>query len=137
MAHLQRIRSGPRGRTELMILIGELKALAPDVHQTKAVIKHLPGVPLLISQQTAEWLPRRFETELSAWHGATPVRLMIAATFSASDVDKPTVNELTLLPVSKEWLPVENSFEQQLVRRLVGERRSFHQRLLLGASRGG
>ena len=37
----------------------------------------------------------------------------------------PTIEELSLMPVTGQWLPIEDSFEQQLVERLVRDGRTF------------
>jgi len=37
----------------------------------------------------------------------------------------PAIEELSLMPVTGQWLPIEDSFEQQLVERLVRDRRAF------------
>ena len=38
---------------------------------------------------------------------------------------RPTIEELSLMPVTSQWLPVEDSFEEQLVEMLVRAGRSF------------
>jgi hypothetical protein len=37
----------------------------------------------------------------------------------------PTIVELSLMPVTRQWVPVEDAFEKQLVEKLVAEGRSF------------
>jgi Protein of unknown function (DUF1173) len=47
------------------------------------------------------------------------------ATFSVAASGIPTIVELSLMPVTRQWLPVEDGFHKQLVERLVGDGRSF------------
>lgn len=51
--------------------------------------------------------------------------MVIIATFSVATAGVPTLMELSLMPVTRHWLPVEDGFEKQLVERLVAEGRSF------------
>jgi hypothetical protein len=51
--------------------------------------------------------------------------MLMIATFSISLAGTPTITELSLMPVSTQWVPVEDAFEKQLIDRLVSEGRSF------------
>ena len=51
--------------------------------------------------------------------------MMMIATFGVSAAGVPTIEELSLMPVTSQWLPVEDSFEKQLVEMLVRDGRSF------------
>ena len=68
---------------------------------------------------------RRFERVLSLWGASDAVHMMLIATFGLNDAGVPTIEELSLMPVTGQWLPVENAFEQQLVGRLVRDGRTF------------
>ena len=51
--------------------------------------------------------------------------MVIIATFSVAAAGIPTIVELSLMPVTRHWLPVEDGFEKQLIERLVADERSF------------
>ena len=51
--------------------------------------------------------------------------MVIIATFSVAAAGIPTILELSLMPVTRYWLPVESGFEKQLIERLVADGRSF------------
>ena len=51
--------------------------------------------------------------------------MVIIATFSVAAAGIPTIVELSLMPVTRQWLPVEDGFEKQLIERLVADGRSF------------
>ena len=51
--------------------------------------------------------------------------MVLIATFGVSEAGLPTIAELSLMPVTNQWLPVEDSFDRQLVDRLVRDGRSF------------
>ena len=42
-----------------------------------------------------------------------------------NDAGVPTMEELSLMPVTGQWLPIEDSFEQKLVDRMVRDGRTF------------
>jgi len=51
--------------------------------------------------------------------------LTMIATFSVAAAGIPTIVELSLMPVTWHWLPVEDGYEKQLIERLVADGRSF------------
>ena len=110
---------------QLMLLVGELKEVVPARYGYKAVVKHLPDQAFAMDEALYRRLGRRFGPELTLWGAADRMHMVIIATFCVVTGGVPTISELSLMPVTEQWLPVENGFERQLVERLVGERRSF------------
>jgi hypothetical protein len=53
------------------------------------------------------------------------VHIVTIATFGVSEAGIPVIAEMSLMPVTPQWLPIEDSFERQLVERLVAQGRSF------------
>jgi hypothetical protein len=47
------------------------------------------------------------------------------ATFGVGSAGVPALNELSLMPVTLQWIPVGDVFEKQLLDKLVGESRAF------------
>ena len=109
----------------LMLLIAEVKEIVPARYGFKAVIKHVPDQAFALDEQLYRRLGRRFEPELSLWGAADNLHMVMIATFGVSEAGLPTIAELSLMPVTGQWLPVEDSFEQQLVDRLVRDGRCF------------
>jgi hypothetical protein len=116
---------GPRSRF-LLLLVGEVKEIVPARFGYKAVIKHLPDQVFMLDESIFRRMSRRFEPELSWWGASEDLHMVMMATFGVVGGSLvPTIDELTLMTVDAHWLPVSNSFEQQLVDRLVREGRSF------------
>ncbi|HWH81897.1 MAG TPA: DUF1173 family protein [Burkholderiaceae bacterium] len=46
-------------------------------------------------------------------------------TFGVSNAGVPAIVEISLMPVTAQWLPIEDSFERQLVEHLVADGRAF------------
>ena len=109
----------------LMLLIAEVKEIVPAHDGFKAVIKHVPDQAFVLDEQLYSRMTRRFAPELSLWGSADNLHMMMIATFSVSRAGIPTIAELSLMPVTFQWLPIEDALEQQLIERLVREGRSF------------
>jgi hypothetical protein len=62
--------------------------------------------------------------------------MVMIVTFGVSSAGVPAIHELCLMPVTRQWLPVEDGFEKQLLDRLVGENRSFVKGLHYNLGRG-
>jgi hypothetical protein len=109
----------------LMLLIGEVKEIVPARYGYKAVIKHVPDQAFALDEQLYRHLGRRFDSELALWASADSVHMVVIATFGVSEAGIPTIGEMSLMPVTPQWLPIEDSFERQLVERLVVDGRAF------------
>jgi hypothetical protein len=109
----------------LMLLIAEVKEIVPARYGFKAVVKHVPDQAFGLDEQLYRRLSRRFEPALTLWGATDDIHMVIIATFSVAVAGVPTLMELSLMPVTRHWLPVEDGFEKQLVERLVSEGRSF------------
>lgn len=109
----------------LMLLIGEVKEIVPARYGHKAVIKHVPDQAFAVDEQLYRRLGRRFDSELALWASADTVHMIVIATFGVSEAGIPAIGEMSLMPVTPQWLPIEDSFERQLVERLVADGRGF------------
>lgn len=110
---------------ELMLLIAEVKEIAPARYGFKAVVKHVPDQAFALDGPLYGRLGRRFEAALALWGATEDIHMVMIATFSVAAAGIPTIMELSLMPVTQQWLPVEDAFEKQLVEKLVGDGRSF------------
>lgn len=113
----------------LMLLIGEVKEIVPARYGFKAVVKHVPDQAFALDHQLYRRLGRRFATELALWGACDHMHMVIIATFSVAETGVPVISELSLMPVTQHWLPVENAFDEQLVDRLVNQGRTFRKGL--------
>jgi Protein of unknown function (DUF1173) len=129
--------ASPGKPQHLMLLIGEVKEIVPARYGFKAVIKHVPDQAFAIDEQLYRRLGRRFEPELALWGAADDIHMVMIAIFGVSGAGIPAIHELCLMPATRQWLPVEDGFEKQLVDRLVGESRSFVKGLRYNLGRTG
>jgi hypothetical protein len=125
LAHWQHIVAAPGRPQHLMLLIGEVKEIVPARYGFKAVVKHVPDQAFAIDEPLYRQLGRRFESALALWDAADDIHMVMIATLGISSVGVPAIHELCLMPVTRQWLPVEDAFEKQLVERLVSDGRAF------------
>ena len=124
--HAMPTRDGVR---QLMLMVGEVKEIMPTQFGFNAMIKHVPDQPFALSGRLYESIGRRFEQELSLWGACDGLHMVMIATFGLSDVGIPTIEDLSLMPTSAQWIPVEDVFELQLVNRLLRAGRRFSKSL--------
>ncbi len=115
----------PGKSQQLMLLIGEVKEIVPARYGFKAIVKHVPDQAFAIDEQLYRRLGRRFEAELALWGASCDVHMVMIATFGVSSACVPAIHELSLMPVTRQWLPVEDGFDKRLLDKLVGESRAF------------
>jgi hypothetical protein len=73
--------------------------------------------------ESARWLT--IQSARTLWASADTVHMIVIATFGVSEAGIPTIGEMSLMPVTRQWLPVEDAFTKQLVDKLVAEGGSF------------
>jgi hypothetical protein len=125
LAQWQHAVAAPGKPQYLMLLIGEVKEIVPARYGFRAIVKHMPDQAFAIDEQLYRRLGCRFAPELALWGAADDIRVVMIATFGVAAAGIPTIAELSLMPTTQQWLPVEDGFERQLVERLVAEGRSF------------
>lgn len=136
LAQWQHAVAAPGKAQHLMLLIGEVKEIVPARYGFKAIVKHMPDQSFAIDEHLYRRLGRRFEPELALWGASDDIHMVMIATFGVSSAGVPAIHELCLMPVTRQWLPVEDGFEKQLLDRLVGENRAFVKGLHYNLGRG-
>ena len=136
LAQWQHAVAAPGKPQHLMLLIGEVKEIVPARYGFKAIVKHMPDQAFAIDEQLYRRLGRRFGSELALWGASDDIHMVLIATFGVSSAGVPAIHELCLMPVTQQWLPVEDGFEKQLLERLVGENRAFVKGLHYNLGRG-
>ena len=109
----------------LMLLIAEVREIVPARYGFKAVVKHLPDLAFALDERLYRRLGLRFVSELALWSATEDIHMVMAATFTVAATGMPSIVALSLMAVTRCWLPVEDEFEKQLIERLVSDGRSF------------
>ncbi|WP_430421425.1 DUF1173 domain-containing protein [Methylibium petroleiphilum] len=136
LAQWQTAVPSPASAQQLMLLIGEVKEIVPARYGFKAIVKHMPDQAFAIDERLYRRLGRSFENELALWGASDDVHMVMIATFGLSSAGVPAVHELCLMPATRQWLPVADGFEKQLLERLVCESRAFVKGLHYNLGRG-
>ena len=109
----------------LLLMVAEVKEIAPARYGHKAVIKHLPDQAFALDDALYQRLGRRFERELSLWGTEPDLHLLMIATFRLDEAGAPDSVEMSLMLTNAQWLPVDDNWDRQLVGALVRQGRSF------------
>lgn len=109
----------------LMLMVAEVKDIAPARYGCKAVLKHLPDQAFALDEALYRRLGRCFEHELSLWGTEPDLHLLMIATFRVDEAGTPGIVELSLMLTTAQWLPVDDGWDRQLVGALVRQGRSF------------
>jgi len=117
--------SPPGGRQQLMLMIAEVKRILPGRHGFHAVIRHVPDIAFSLDEPLYRRTGRRFVQELAVWGASEGVRMVMGATFGLGAAGTPAIASLCLMPVTRQWLPLETLVELQLIERLIREGRAF------------
>ena len=125
IAQWSQATAAPGQPQQLMLLIGEVKEIMPARYGYKAVVKHVPDQAFALDEKLYRRLGRRFESELGLWCASEDIHMVMIATFGVSSAGIPAIIEMSLMPVTAQWLPIEDSFERQLVEQLVAGGRAF------------
>ncbi|CAN7740360.1 DUF1173 domain-containing protein [Rhizobium sp. LjRoot258] len=118
-AALASLQAGATGSRPLMLLICEIKEFAPTRSGQRIVAKHLPGFSLFLEEASWRRLNARFAAEFDIWKTNGTCHLIAIATIGASASGAIAVNEIALMVVTEQWLPVENIHEERLLERLT------------------
>jgi hypothetical protein len=119
------VLSAPAKPQKLMLLIGEAKEIGPARYGFSVVMKHVPDLSFAIDGHLYRRLVRRFETDLTLWSASQDCHMVIIATFAVAVSGAPIIIELSMMPVTRNWLPFANQSEQLLLELLVQGGRSF------------
>jgi len=124
-ALLQTVASHKAAR-ELMMFLVEVKEIAPSTYGYKLVAKNVPDDPLYMSEELYGTIRRRFETELEMFSRAEARgHLMAFGTVSVKPSGIATIEDLTLMATTAEWIPVCDETEAVIVDYSVATSRAF------------
>ena len=124
LALLSKVSRQQGATKQLLLLIGEVKGFSESPLGKRLIVKHAPDYNFIVADDLFIRLNKRYLTELSAI-GIDGIHVMVIATFSLNYKMVPTIEEMSLMLVSEEWLPFENEYEHNLVDLMVKSGRRF------------
>lgn len=106
-----------------LLVIGELKEIAPARFGHKLVLKHLPDYGLMLDDDIHDRLLKRFGMELEFWDAADGgVHLLAIATAKITPSGVAQVQEASFMLTTNQWIPFDNGFEKTLLDTLADRR---------------
>src|SRR3546814_17812406 len=98
-----------------MILIGEIRSIESARYGEKILIKHMPQRPFLMDADMARRFHKRFAAEEELWRSDDrDGSLIMAASFSMGASGLAQIFEISVMPVTREWIPSEGLEERML-----------------------
>ncbi len=110
----------------LMLVVAEIKELAPSRYGQKIVFKHLPDCHFMLSEDLQRRMAKRFAAELGLWDAYDGSHLIAVATFGTNPGSGiPAVEEIALMVTSENWIPYESAFDKVLLDAMTASGREF------------
>ncbi|WP_322074859.1 DUF1173 domain-containing protein [Burkholderia cepacia] len=110
---------------KLMIAIGEVKEIGPSRYGYKLVAKHLPDFPFMVAEDLHKRIEKRFGTELMLWTNVEGAHLVFVATFGLTPSGYATLDSISLMATTANWIPIEHAYDRMLIDTLTAQRRRF------------
>lgn len=111
--------------TQLMMLVGEVKEIAPSRFGHKLVIKHMPDAPVMLADDIHNRMTKAFADDLALWDAHDDNHLIAIVTFSVGPTSLASAERLALMCTDSHWLPISSDFDQLLITTAVDAGRRF------------
>ncbi len=132
------IQEGRQGH-QLMLLIAELKKIEESGSGGyRAIVKHVPGFSFIVNDHLNDRITKSYSKEISTIRATEEKwsHQIIAATFSVMPEGSAEIEEISYMPVTAQWIPFDNIYENELFSKLVATKRSFSRPLRYNRVKG-
>lgn len=119
------IAASEKGRHQLMLVVGEVKDIAPARFGHKIVLKHLPDFPLMAADDLHRRLRKAFAVEFALWEAVDGAHLVAIGTFGVAPSGVATLEQAALMVTTPNWIPFESTFDIALLDALTAAQRPF------------
>lgn len=123
--HLMKLTNTQSATKSLMLMIGEVKEVGQARYGYKLVVKHLPDYHFMMNEDIYKRFCKRFDTELEMWSASDSIHLVAIATFGVGKTGVASIEEISVMTVSENWIPFETFVEKELLDALVNQKRRF------------
>lgn len=124
-AFMARFRPDRTDRRDLVLIVGELKAIDLSRYGYKLTLKHMADFPLYASADTVKRLNKRFVAEFDIAASLEDVHLMLISTASINHAGHASLEDASVMLVDENWIPFEDIDERDLISELTRTGRSF------------
>jgi hypothetical protein len=112
---LSRLAISPSNR---MLAIGEVKSLERARFGHRLLLKHLPDLPLHVTEELYKRVAARFLRQFTMWGQFDDTRLLLCGTISQPVPGVLALEEASFVNVNRAWIPFESAQEYELLQRL-------------------
>lgn len=109
----------------LNLVIAEVKEIGPGRYGHRIVFKHAADAAFMLAEDIHKRMQKRFAAELGLWDSGQDVHLVLVGTFSVNATGVASIEELALMTVDLNWIPVESMADKMLVAKLIDRDRRF------------
>jgi len=125
MKRLDPILGAAQSGKRFMLLVAELDYLEANARSWFLHAKQLPDFKFVMPETLFMQVKKLFGPLLNLWSYIPDAHMITIATFSVDLSGVPTIEALSLMLTTPEWIPIDNNYEGQLVKELVEKKRSF------------
>jgi hypothetical protein len=108
-----------------MILVGEVKAIEDARYGKCLVVKHMPDLKLMMTDDLHKHLTSRFAHQLQLWSQLEASHLLMLATVSRSSQGVHSLEAACVMNVNEHWIAFETLFEWELLDAMHSAQRRF------------
>lgn len=126
----RRLERGGSDEVTMGIVVGEAKAFERSPHGFKLSLRHLRD-PLFMSGALRDKLSVSYSRAFNQIGNDETIRVVCIALVELSKMNYVTVIDAALMATSRQYIPVDSSYEARLAHKLVDEDRSFSKPLKL------
>ena len=113
------------GGKQLMLLIAEVSKIEKGRFGYVLIAKHLPDFTFSMSEDLNKSYEKIFAKVLGLWNFVQNSHLVAIATFAMTPAGTPEIQEISTMLTTANWLPIENSYDNELIELLTEQKRSF------------
>lgn len=124
LAHFGRVKADG-AQKKLLLAIVEVKEFGSARYGFKMLAKQMPDCAFMLNEDIYKRINQRYKQTIDLWNECEGTKLIMVATVSVSAAGYPHVEEAALMLVSKEWIPVDDVYDLELIDRMVQARRRF------------
>ena len=114
-----------KGARRLMLVIAQVKEIAPSRYGHKLIFRHLPDCHFMVTEDMHRRLLRRFEVELGLWDAFDDAHLVAIGTFGIGATGVTSLETLALMCVTSNWIPFETHYDKMLIEAMTAAQRRF------------
>lgn len=124
LSHMRKAAMPVKGTTQMMLVIGEIKSFSDARNGKKIMFKHVPECGFMMNDDIYKRLQKRFSSELEL-AAINNTHIIAISTVSVSVTGLPFIEEIAIMVVDENWIPIENDFDRMLIESLISKSRRF------------